>query len=129
MASKAAANFVSRSWIRNRGDRPRSSRSISRLRACCIIQAVPGLLVQATYSIRRLLIERKTSTYSRRSQTVSTLKKSQARIVSPCARKNERQLSRSRCGAGGTPAAASTVRTSVADTLMPSLRSSPTIRT
>ncbi len=37
-ASKAAANFVSRSWI---SARPRSSRSISRLRACCSIHACP----------------------------------------------------------------------------------------
>jgi hypothetical protein len=32
---------------------------MSRLRACCSIQAVFGLSVQATYSIRRLPIERK----------------------------------------------------------------------
>jgi hypothetical protein len=52
------------------------SRSISRLRACCNIHAVFGLLVEARYSTRRLPIERKTSTYRRRSQTVSTVKKS-----------------------------------------------------
>ena len=39
----------------------------------------------------RLPIERKTSTYRRRSQTVSTVKKSQARIDSPCARRKLRQ--------------------------------------
>ena len=60
--AKARLNFVSRSWIRNRGRRPRSSRSMSRLRACCIIQAPSGLLVQATYSIRRLPMQMKTST-------------------------------------------------------------------
>jgi hypothetical protein len=59
---------------------------------------------------------------------VSTVKKSQPSIDSPCWRRNARQLSRSRCGAGGIPASASTLRTSVADTLMLSLRSSPTIR-
>jgi hypothetical protein len=42
---------------------------------------------------------------------------------------NVRQLVRSRCGAGGMPASASTLRTRVADTLMPSMRSSPPIRT
>jgi hypothetical protein len=41
--------------------------------ACCSIQRVSGLLVRARYSIGRLLIERKTSTYGRRSQTVSTI--------------------------------------------------------
>jgi hypothetical protein len=35
---------------------------MSRLRACCSIQAVFGLLVQATYSIRRLPMERKART-------------------------------------------------------------------
>jgi hypothetical protein len=35
------------------------------------IQAPPGLLVQAMYSIRRLPIQMKTSTYSRRSKTVA----------------------------------------------------------
>jgi hypothetical protein len=70
----------------------------------------------------------KTSTYSRRSQTVSTVKKSQARVLAACWRRKARQLGRSRCGAGGTPARASTLRTSVADTLTPRLRSSPTMR-
>jgi hypothetical protein len=54
MASKARLNFASRSWIRNRGGSPRSSRSIGRLRACCSIHGPSGLLVHATYSIRRL---------------------------------------------------------------------------
>jgi hypothetical protein len=57
-ASKARLNFASRSWISNLGRWPRSSRSISRLRACCIIQAPSGLGVQATYSIRRLPMHR-----------------------------------------------------------------------
>src|SRR6266545_7351709 len=47
-ASKARLNLLSRSWIRSRGRWPRSSRSISRLRACCILQAPSGLLVQPT---------------------------------------------------------------------------------
>jgi hypothetical protein len=55
------------------------------LRACCSIQAVLGLLAQARYSMRRLPIERKASTYRRHSQTVSTVKKSQARVESACA--------------------------------------------
>ena len=48
--------------IKNCGRWPRSSRSISRLRACWTIQAPSGLLVQAMYSIRRLPMQMKTST-------------------------------------------------------------------
>ena len=48
--------------------------------------------MQATYSTLRVPIETKNSTYSRRSQTVSTVKKSQARIAFPCWRRNDRQL-------------------------------------
>src|SRR5947207_14446201 len=58
-ASKARGNFASRSWIRNRTCRSRSSSSMSRLRACCSTHAVFGLLVRATYSTRRLPLERK----------------------------------------------------------------------
>ena len=82
MLSKARLNFLSRSWIKNRGRWLRSSRSISRLRACWTVHAVCGLAVHAMYSTRRLPIETKNSTNNRRGQTVSTVKKSQARIVS-----------------------------------------------
>src|SRR6266571_4364509 len=61
----------------------------------------------------------KTSTYSRRSKTVSTLRKSQASVVAACWRRNERQSSSPRSGAGGTPEARRTLRTSVAETSMP----------
>jgi hypothetical protein len=77
MPSKARLNFVSRSWIRKRGRWLPSSTSISRLRACWVIHDVSGLLVQATYSTRRVVIETKNSTYNRRSQTVSTVNRSQ----------------------------------------------------
>jgi hypothetical protein len=59
---------------------------------------------------------------------MSTVKKSQARIDSPCARKKLRHDCRPRCGAGGTPALAMMLRTEVAEMAMPGLRSSPTIR-
>src|SRR5262249_55575250 len=113
MASKARLTFGSRSRIKNRGGLPRSPRSISRLRACWVIHAESGWRVQAMYSTRRVPIETKNSTYSRRSHTVSTVKKSQAMIVSACWRRNERQLETARLGAGGIPARASTLRTSV----------------
>jgi hypothetical protein len=60
------------------------------LRACCSIQPLLGLLVQATYSIRRLPRQMKTSTYSRRSSTVPTVRKSQAIVVAACWRRNDR---------------------------------------
>jgi hypothetical protein len=59
---------------------------------------------------------------------VDEVRKSQASVVAACWRTNERQSSCPRRGAGGTPAALSTFRTSVAETSIPSLRSSPTIR-
>jgi hypothetical protein len=101
IASKARLNFASRSWMRNRGRRPPSSRSISRLRACCSIRAPSGLLVQATYSTRRLPMQMKTSTYRRRSRTASTVKRSQASVVAACWRRNERHLGPSRCAPAG----------------------------
>jgi hypothetical protein len=128
-AVEGAADFVSRSWMRKRGRGPRSSRSINRFRACWIIHKVSGLLVQATYATRRVPIETKNKTYSRRCQTVSTVNRSQARIEFPCWRRKVRQLEAARSGAGGTPARWSTFRTSVADTVIPSLRNSPTMRT
>lgn len=78
--SKAQLNFASRSWIRKRGRWLRSPRSISRLRACWPIHIALGLLVHARYSTLRVPIETKNSTYNRRSQTVSTAKKSQASL-------------------------------------------------
>ena len=94
-----------------------------------VIHAVSGLLVQATYSTRRVPIETKNRTYKRRSHTVSTVNKSQARIVFPWWRRNDRQLKATRSGAGGMQARASTLRTSVAETVIPTFRNSPTIRT
>jgi hypothetical protein len=62
------------------------------------------------------------------SQSVSTVRKSHAMIACACWRRNRRQLRPSRCGAGGTPAAARIERTDVAETLTPRPRSSPTMR-
>ena len=88
-----------------------------------------GLLVQATYSTRRVPIETKNSTYNRRSQTVS-----HGEQVTRDDRVSVFAQERSPAGGGapgrrGMPARASTLRTSVADTVIPSLRNSPTIRT
>jgi hypothetical protein len=56
--------WLRRIYMRKRTGRSWSSRSISRLRACCSIQAVFGSLVQDRYSIRRLPIERKASIHT-----------------------------------------------------------------
>jgi hypothetical protein len=68
-------------------------------------------------------------TYSVRSQAVSTVKKSQAMIPPACARRNSVQLGPVRRGAGPSRAVRSKVRIVVAATRIPSLRSSPSIRT
>src|SRR6266540_4217352 len=100
--------------------------------AIAVVDQQPGPLaavVEVHQQVARLLpMQMKTSTYSRRSNTVSTVRKSQASVVAACWRRNDRQSSRSRSGAGGTPAACRMLRTRVAETSMPSLRSSPAIR-
>ncbi|HEX6331480.1 MAG TPA: hypothetical protein VF129_09390 [Actinomycetota bacterium] len=69
------------------------------------------------------------STYKVRSVSVSTVKKSSARIAFAWARKNSLQVEPSRLGAGPSPFARKSVRILVAETLMPSLASSPRILT
>ena len=63
----------------------------------------------------------KTSTCSLFGQAVSTVKKSQASVITACWRRNARQLIPVRCGAGGSPAALSNFRTAVAETAMAEL--------
>src|SRR5438034_247461 len=53
IASKERLYLRSRSWIKKRARWLRSSRSISRLRACCVIHCESGWRVQATYPTRR----------------------------------------------------------------------------
>jgi hypothetical protein len=55
----------------------------------CLLRnpAAVGLLVQAMYSMRRVPMQMNTSTYSRRSRTVSTVRKSQASVVAACWRR------------------------------------------
>jgi len=62
------------------------------------------------------------------SRTVSTVKKSVAMMPAACARRNARQVTDARRGAGRSPLPSSAVRIVVADTRMPSLLSSPWIR-
>ena len=70
-----------------------------------------------------------TRTYSVRSPAVSTVKKSQAMMPSAWARRNSAQVGPFRLGAGPSRAVRSKVRIVVALTRIPSLRSSPSIRT
>jgi hypothetical protein len=70
----------------------------------------------------------KNSTYNRRRKTVSTVKKSQARMPVACRRRNDRQLVAARRGTGSRPWAHSTRRIELADTRTPRRSNSPWIR-
>ena len=102
-SSKLRANFASRSRMRNRTCRPRSPSTSRRLRACWVTQAPSGLAVTPARCTRRVSSSMKNSTYSRRSQTVSTVKKSQATIPAACWRRNACQEVPVRRGAGSSP--------------------------
>jgi hypothetical protein len=69
----------------------------------------------------------KNSTYSRRSQTVST-EKSHATIPAACWRRNARQVVTVGRGVGSSPWRRSVVRIAVAETHSPSRSSSPWMR-
>jgi hypothetical protein len=70
----------------------------------------------------------KNSTYSRLSQTVSTVKKSQAMIPAACWRRKACQVVVVRRGAGSSPWRRSVVRIAVAETRTPRRSSSPWMR-
>jgi len=71
----------------------------------------------------------KKSTYSRVRPIVSTVRKSHAIVPTACPRRNSVQLGPSRRGAGPSRRVRKMERTEVAETVTPSLRHSPTIRT
>jgi hypothetical protein len=73
------------------------------LRACCVVQAPVGFPVTPATYARRVASSMKTSTYRRRSRTVSTVRKSHAMMPEACARRNAPQLSVARRGAGSMP--------------------------
>jgi len=70
-ASKDPVNVASRSEMRNRNNAPRPSRSITRLRACWVVQAAVGLAVTARMWMRPVAISMTNSTDNRRNATVS----------------------------------------------------------
>jgi hypothetical protein len=93
-SSNALVNLVSRSRIRNLNAAARSPRSRRRLRACWATHGPLGWAVTPAMCTRRLPSSMTNSTYSRRSQTVSTVKKSQARMPAACRRRNTRGSAR-----------------------------------
>src|SRR5919198_735270 len=70
----------------------------------------------------------KKSTSNRRSQSVSTVKKSHSRIAAACWRRNSRQLTIERLGAGSIPCRWRTFQTPLDDSGIPSATSSPWMR-
>ena len=74
-----------------------------RLRACWVTQALSGLDVTPARWTRRVASSMKNSTYSRRSQMVSTVKKSQARMPAACWPRNARQVVVVGRGVGSSP--------------------------
>jgi hypothetical protein len=127
-SSKARLNLLSRSWIRNRIGLGRCGSDQASCRACWVAQRPSGLALQPARCTRRVSSSTKKSTYRRRSQSVSTVKKSHAMVDAACARRKSRQLSRARALAGGKPASRRILATLVAETRTPTPASSPTIR-
>jgi hypothetical protein len=71
--------------------------------ACWVTQAPLGFCVQPARCTRRLPSSVTNSTYSRCSETVSTVKKSMASMLCACARRNARQQSPLRSPTGPRP--------------------------
>jgi hypothetical protein len=125
---KGAGDFASRSRMRNRNAATLSPRSISRLRACCAVQAPSGRAVTPRIWTRRVATSMANRTYSRRRKIVSTWEKSQASRPSAWVRRNARQeVSRAR-GAGRGFLARMIRRTVAALTCWPGRVSSPCTR-
>jgi hypothetical protein len=99
-----------------------------KFRACWVTHSPVGLAVTPAMCTIRLLHSMSTSTYSRRSSTVSTETKSHATMPAAWARRKSRQLSEARRGAGDTPASWSTFHTVLGASLKPSRASSPCTR-
>src|SRR6266508_847166 len=126
-SSKAWLNFVSRSWTRNRNGCSSQNHMI-RLRACWATQPPSGVDVQANVldPSRRERDEE---------EDVDPLQKG-GFDGEEVAREHARRLHSQegspdgcvRCGAGWRPASSSTLRTEVAETVLPRPLSSPTIR-
>jgi hypothetical protein len=127
-SSNARVNLASRSRIRNLNALASSSSAATRLRACWTTQAPVGCAVTPARRTRRLWSSMTNSTYNRRKNTVSTVKKSQAKMPAAWRRRNARQVVLARRGAGSIPWARSTRPIELADTWQPRRTNSPWIR-
>ena len=103
--SNVAVKFDPRSRIRNLMLPNRSPRVRARLRACCTVHSPVGFAVTPPRCIRRLPCSMNTSTYSLFSSTVSTCRKSTARIPAVWACRNCRHVGPEWRCAGSMPAA------------------------
>jgi hypothetical protein len=127
-ASKARLNFASRSWIRNRG---RWSRFVDVDQQVARLLHHPGAVgvVGAGHVFDPAAADADEDEHVEPAQQDGV---NGEEIAGECRRgvlAQERAPVRpSALGAGGTPAVRTTLRTSVAETSIPSLRSSPTIR-
>jgi hypothetical protein len=124
-SSNALVNLVSRSRIRNLNAAARSPSATRRLRACWATHGPVEWAVTPATCTCRLPSSMTNSTYSRRGQTVSMVKKSQARMSVACRRRNDRQVVGARRGAGSMPWAPSTLRIELAEIGQPWPSSSP----
>ena len=95
-----AVKLEPRSRIRNRKSPDRSFRSRARLRACCTVHGPIGCEVTPPRDIRRVPCSMNTSTYSRLSSTVSTCRRSTARIPAARACRNCRHVGSERRSGG-----------------------------
>ena len=116
------------SRIRNLMSSNRSPRLRERLRACCTVHSPVGCAVTPPRCIRRVPCPVNTRTYSLFSSTVSTCRKSTARIPAAWAARNWRQVGLERRGAGPMPAARRISQTVGGATVTPSFIISPWIR-
>src|ERR1019366_2429602 len=108
--------------------RPRSPRSMSRLRACCAVHAPVGLAVTPGMCTRRVSISITKKTYRRVRNTVSASRKSHDSISDACEVRNCRQVGDTRRGAGLRPAAARIRRIVPSPMRWPRPTSSPWMR-
>src|SRR6266511_3038859 len=91
-SSNALVNLASRSRIRNLHAVAPSPRPTTMFRACWATHHPVGCGVTPARCTRRLPSSIKNRTYNRRRKTVSTVKKSQARMPVACWCRNDRQL-------------------------------------
>jgi hypothetical protein len=126
--SNAMVSLPSRSRLRNLNLLARSPRPMRRLRACWAVQAPVGWAVMPRTCTVLVRISMTKKTHTRRSSTVSTCRKSQARMPDAWLARNCRQVGEAPRGAGPRPTAARIRRIVPSPTRCPSPISSPWMR-